>query len=84
MRKCLLHGLIDDKIDGVRHNYYHGTTFVGTSFNDLLAYAKREDRVYQQHIMPRLRELEENLGMVDQEISEDMFSEPKTSKKKKD
>lgn len=84
MRKCLLHGLIDDKVDGIRHNYYHGTTFVGTSFNDLIAYAKREDRVYQQHIMPRLRELEENLGMASQDASEEMFSDAKTAKKKKD
>lgn len=84
MRKCLLHGLIDDKVDGVRHNYYHGTTFVGTTFNDLIAYAKREDRIYQQHILPRLRELEENLGMAAQEVSEDMFSEPKSAKKKKE
>jgi len=89
MRKCLLHGLIDDKMDGVRHNYYHGTTFIGTTFNDLIAYAKREDRIYQQHILPRLRELEENLGMTasgDEGGSEDdMFSQAKnTAKKKKD
>lgn len=85
MRKCLLHGLIDDKVDGVRHNYYHGTTFVGTTFNDLIAYVKREDRIYQQHILPRLRELEENLGMSAQaDSSDDMFSDTKVAKKKKE
>lgn len=85
MRKCLLHGLIDDKVDGIRHNYYHGTTFVGTTFNDLIAYAKREDRIYQQHILPRLRELEENLGMSAQaDSSDDMFSDTKVAKKKKE
>jgi hypothetical protein len=85
MRKCLLHGLIDDKVDGVRHNYYHGTTFVGTTFNDLIAYAKREDRIYQQHILPRLRELEENLGIGSaNDASDDMFSDTKVAKKKKE
>lgn len=87
MRKCLLHGLIDDKVDGVRHNYYHGTTFVGTTFNDLIAYAKREDRIYQQHILPRLRDMEDNLGMnsAGSEVGpdDDMFSQGKTTVKKK-
>lgn len=62
MRKCLLHGIIDDKMDGNRHNYYHGTTFIGTSFNDVIAYAKREDRIYKEHIMPRLREIDGGLS----------------------
>lgn len=77
MRKCMMHGIIDDKMDGNRHNYYHGTTFIGTSFNDIIAYAKREDRIYKEHILPRINEIENSLSSKRDE--DDIFS-PKQSK----
>jgi len=78
MRKCLMHGIIDDKVDGMRHNFYHGTTFIGTSFNDVIAYAKREDRIYKEHIVPRIKELEDGLAVKrDIANSDDPFTPTK-------
>lgn len=75
MRKSMLHGIIDDKMDGNRHNYYHGTTFIGTSFNDIIAYAKREDRIYKEHILPRLAEIENSLASKREDtVSDDIFN----------
>lgn len=82
MRKALMNGIISNKMDGNRSNYYHGTTFVGTSFNDLIAYAKREDRIYKEHIMPRLEEMD--YMFVKTEKSDELLgaAEAKASKKK--
>ena len=68
-RKCLLNGIFTDKTDGGRSNYYHGTTFIGTSFNDLVSYVKREERIYKEHILPRLEEIDSITSGSDDTLS---------------
>lgn len=83
MRKALLNGIIDNKMDGSRSNYYHGTTFIGTSFNDVIAYAKREDRIYKEHIIPRLNEIDTALSSSSVSPDNDPFSVGGQKSKKK-
>jgi hypothetical protein len=58
LRKALMLSIIMDKMEGNRHNFYHGSVFVGTSFNDLLAYAKREEKIYKESILRRVNDQE--------------------------
>lgn len=83
MRKALLNGIIDNKMDGSRSNYYHGTTFIGTSFNDVIAYAKREDRIYKEHIIPRLNEIDNVLSSSSVSPDNDPFAVGGQKAKKK-
>lgn len=83
MRKALLNGIIDNKMDGSRSNYYHGTTFIGTSFNDVIAYAKREDRIYKEHIIPRLNEIDSVLSSSSVSPDNDPFAVGGQKAKKK-
>ncbi len=41
-----------------RDNYYYGSELVGTSFNDVLAYCKREAQIYDQHILRTIKDNE--------------------------
>ncbi len=66
LRKALMLSIIIDKMEGNRHNFYHGSVFVGTSFNDLLAYAKREEKVYKESILRRVQEQE---GLANKTVS---------------
>jgi hypothetical protein len=83
MRKALMNGIIDNKVDGTRSNYYHGTTFIGTSFNDVIAYAKREDRIYKEHIIPRLNEADSIIETESMAPEDDPFAVSTKPKSKK-
>lgn len=79
MRKALMAGIIENRMEGDRSNYYHGTTFIGTSFNDVVAYAKREDRIYQEHILPKITEVD-SLMSINAPSEDDPFTK-KTGRK---
>jgi hypothetical protein len=61
IRKALDLNIIYNKADGEKNNYYHGTTFIGTAFNDIVSYCTREENVYKNHI---LREVQEKDNFV--------------------
>lgn len=50
IKKAIEKGTINEKKESNRTDYFLGTTHLGTSINDVLAYCKREGKVYQNHI----------------------------------
>lgn len=58
-QKAVTQGIITNMSQDEKDNFYHGTTFIGTSHNDIVAYFKREDRIYKDHI---LKSLEKDLS----------------------
>lgn len=51
LKKAIRLGVIEERKEGNRTDYYLGTAFLGTNFNDVLAYAKREEKIYNNHIL---------------------------------
>lgn len=50
--KAIAMGIIEDRpSEDNRINYYLGNTFIGVEFNDVIAYFKREERVYAENIV---------------------------------
>lgn len=51
--KAITMGIITNRpsAEDNRINYYLGDTFIGTDFNDVLGYCKREARVYSENIL---------------------------------
>jgi hypothetical protein len=50
-RKAITMGIfLNTQTDG-RDNYYYGQTFIGNAFNDVLAFCKREGRIYEENIV---------------------------------
>jgi hypothetical protein len=65
MQKCLFYSIIENKVQGSRNNYYLGNEFIGTQENDVLAFLKREEKIYNSHILPKIAQNDElNHGMV--------------------
>lgn len=67
--------------DDGRENFYLGNTFIGTEFNDVLAYCKREERIYNENIVRGVKaadkfESEEKENEVEKvKVSESMAKE---------
>jgi hypothetical protein len=59
MQKCLFYNIIENKMQGSRNNYYLGAEFIGTQENDVLAYLKREEKIFKSHIVPKIKQLDE-------------------------
>lgn len=51
LKKAIRLGVIEERKEGNRTDYYLGTAFLGTNFMDVLAYAKREEKIYNNHIL---------------------------------
>lgn len=56
IRKALALNIIQEKSTEGRNSYYLGETFLGTAFNDILAYCKREEKVYNDYIVRQVAE----------------------------
>lgn len=65
LRKAISTGVIEERKDGTRVDYYLGSEFVGVTFNDLLAYSKREPKIYENHIK---RVVNEKTGDTSKEV----------------
>lgn len=65
LRKAISTGVIEERKDGTRVDYYLGSEFVGVTFNDVLAYSKRETKIYDNHIK---RVVNEKTGDVSKEV----------------
>lgn len=65
MQKALWYNIIENKMQGSRNNYYLGNEFIGTTENDVLAFLKREEKIYNGHILQKIKENDElNHGSV--------------------
>ncbi len=51
VRKALAKDVIQVRSQEGRNSYYLGETFLGTAFNDIIAYCKREEKVYKDFIL---------------------------------
>jgi len=65
-RKAITMGIfLNNQADG-RDNYYYGQTFVGNTFNDVLAFCKREGRIYKENI---IREIDARQARLDKKAT---------------
>lgn len=59
IRKALSWNVIEEKtIDG-RSSFYLGETFLGTAFNDIIAFCKREEKIYQDYLIRQVESKED-------------------------
>lgn len=54
-QKAINLGIFKSTSDNGRTNYTYDQQFIGTAFNDVLAFCKREDRVYNDHILREIK-----------------------------
>ena len=71
-QKALYYNIIADRIDAGRHAYYLGDTFIGTHITDIHAWAKREDRLYQEHVVRKVKEEDAKLYGTVQDKQDEM------------
>jgi len=69
INKAIIYGVIEERKNGPVVNYFLGQSLIGTSFNDLIAYCKREEQSYKDYITKRVAEA-------------DVFNEPKKKEAK--
>lgn len=55
-RKAITFDVIASNVKDGRLNYYLGTTFIGVSFEDVVAYFKREPKLYQDYVVRGVRD----------------------------
>lgn len=55
-RKALTGNIIETRTQDGRNSYYIGETFIGISFNDIIAFCKREEKVYMDFIVRQVNE----------------------------
>lgn len=51
VRKALTGNIIEQRTQDGRNSYYIGETFIGTAFNDIIAFCKREEKIYRDFIL---------------------------------
>lgn len=59
IRKALSWNIIQEKTTEGRNSYYLGETFLGTAFNDIIAFCKREEKIYADFIIRQVSEKED-------------------------
>jgi len=79
LRKALMLGVITNRNESGRDNFYLKEEFLGTTFNDLLAHFKREERVYKEHVQRKVELLEEKAHGKAEIKPEDVGGKPKES-----
>jgi hypothetical protein len=57
-QKAISLGIITKREDGTRTNYYYGSEFVGTEISDIIAYFKRDEKVYKDFVVRKIAEVE--------------------------
>ena len=60
LKKAISSGIIEERKKDGRSDYYLNQEFVGVTFNDVLAYSKREPKIYENHIKRVVNEKEED------------------------
>lgn len=73
LQKCLYYNIIVNKQNGDRNNFYHGREFIGTTHNDIISYFKREDKIYAENIVRKVKEMDELNHGATKKISDDDF-----------
>jgi hypothetical protein len=63
--KAMAMGVFNNSVQDSRNNYYYGQTFVGTTFNDVLSFCKREERIYKESVLRAIAEHEANQKKAD-------------------
>jgi len=58
-RKALCLSIIEERQYEGKNSYYLGDTFIGTAFNDIVAYCKREELIYQDFIVRQINQKED-------------------------
>lgn len=51
IRKAIELGVFTNQAKDGKDFFYYGQEFIGNQFEDLLAYCKREEKIYEQHIL---------------------------------
>ncbi len=65
IRKALSYNIIQEKSAEGRNSYYLGETFLGTAFNDIISFCKREENIYQEYIVRQVESKEEKPKVVE-------------------
>ena len=73
LQKCLYYNIIVNKQNGERNNFYHGREFIGTTHNDIISYFKREDKIYAENIVRKVKEMDELNHGATKKISDNDF-----------
>jgi hypothetical protein len=61
VKKAIFHKIVDLRKDGSRNLYYFGDEFIGHAESDVLAFLKREQKLYESNILPRIAAAEKNI-----------------------
>lgn len=69
VRKAMAKGIIEVRTQEGRNSYYLGETFLGTAFNDIIAFCKREEKIYNDFI---LRQVKDSEPVAVKEVKEEM------------
>lgn len=62
LKKAISSGIIEERKKDGRSDYYLNQEFVGVTFNDVLAYSKREEKIYENHIKRVVNEKKDDLS----------------------
>lgn len=62
LKKAISSGIIEERKQNGRVDYYLNQEFIGVNFNDLIAYSIREPKIYENHIKRVVNEHKEDLS----------------------
>lgn len=82
-RKAITFDIIASSIKEGRVNYYLGTTFIGVSFDDVVAFFQREPKLYQDYILRGVRDRDVFVEEVESSKVEEKSTAKNSSQYKK-